>query len=206
MPLISTDGTSCELSELRPYPSVTSTDNTVSVTPVLGPDGKVTFDLSSSSTNTLITATKQPLYEYRYIWAEESGGTTANSAEWSFGNGATGFIGLPLEDGWELIQMSIHADTFAAQAVLQVDAMAYPFNSPGAAAANTVASMTISGSTDGSGETNNAVKIVDFTPVPVPSCVLGFITRTRTGNSSDVRVTVKLRKQIGEYVSEVTGV
>ena len=37
---------SCELAELRPYPAVTSTDSTLDVTAVVGPDGKTTYDVS----------------------------------------------------------------------------------------------------------------------------------------------------------------
>lgn len=146
---------------------------------------------------------KEDLYEYMDIWAEESGQTTANSAEWSYGNGATGFIGIPMEEGWELIQLKLHADTFAAFSVLTVDAMAYPLSSPGNAIANTISTISINGSTDGGGSTNNAFKILDITPVPVPTCIFGFITRTSTGNSSDVRVAARLRRKSGEYVSNV---
>jgi hypothetical protein len=149
--------------------------------------------------------TKQPVYEYRDIWAEESGRTNANSAEWSYGNGATGFIGLPVDSGWELTALALHADTFASQAVLSVDAMAYPASSPGSSAANSLATITINGATDGGGEVNNAFKFLELTsPVAVPVTRFGFITRTRTGNSSDVRVYARLRRKAGDYVSDVT--
>lgn len=155
----------------------------------------------------VLTVARAPLYEYRDLWAEEGGGTDANSAEYSYGNGSTGFIGLPIDgdEGWELVELRLNADTFAANAVLQVDAMAYPSNGPGSSTANTLASILVNGATDGGGEVNNARKVVVLpTPVPVPTCALGFITRTRTGNSSDVRVFARLRRQTGTYISDVT--
>lgn len=153
-----------------------------------------------------LVVTKLPLYETIVIWAEESGATNANSAEWSFGNGATGFMGLTWDnaDGWEAVAMSFHADTYAATATIQVDLMNYG-NTPSNAAANTLVSIAVANAADGGGQTNNAKKWIDFAPVPIPAnAVLGFITRGETGNISDARVLVKLRKQIGEYVSDVT--
>lgn len=154
-----------------------------------------------------LTVTKEPLYEHLVIWAEESGATNANSAEWSFGNGATGFMGLTWDndDQWEAVAMSFHADTYAATATIQVDLMNFG-NTPSSAAANTLASIELTSATDGGGQTNNAKKWTDFAaPVPIPAnAVLGFITRAETGNISDARVLVKLRRQIGEYVSDVS--
>ena len=46
MSLVSITTSGCELAELRPYPSVSSTDTSVGVSPILGPDGKTTFNLS----------------------------------------------------------------------------------------------------------------------------------------------------------------
>ena len=49
MSLINVTSNGCELAELKPYPAVSSTDSTVGVTPVVGPDGKTTYDLSSAA-------------------------------------------------------------------------------------------------------------------------------------------------------------
>ena len=100
--------------------------------------------------------------------------------------------------------MGFHADTFAANSTVRVDAMVYPSASPGSSIANTVGSISLANSTDGGGETNNAFKIQDITPVAIPAGVLGFLTRTRTGNTADARVYVKLRKQVGEYISSIS--
>lgn len=152
-----------------------------------------------------LSVTKQPLYEYKEIWAEESSGTNAGSAEWSFGNGATGFIGLPIDDGWEVFEMGFHADTYPATAQIQIDLMDYG-NTPSDAAANTISSLSLSGATDGGGTTNNAYKLESVGPTPIPvtgsTTVIGFITRGQSGSISDARVYARLRRQIGEYVSD----
>lgn len=145
-----------------------------------------------------------PLYEYQTIWAEESGALNANSAEWSFGNGATGFMGIPVDEDWEVVSMFFHADTYAATATVQVDLMNYG-NMPSNAAANTVASISLANATDGGGATNNAYKYVTLTaPIPVPAnAVLGFITRNNVGNKSDCRVGVRLRRKVRDVVIDV---
>lgn len=149
------------------------------------------------------TVTKLPLYEYREIWAEESGGLTNNSSEWSYGNGATGFMGLVVDEGWEAVAMYFHADTYAATTSIQVDLMSYVTASN--AAANTIASISLANASDGGGTTDNAFKYETFgTPAPVPAGPIGFLTRSLVGTASDGRVGARLRRQIGEYVSEVT--
>jgi hypothetical protein len=155
-----------------------------------------------------LTVSTAPLYEYRDIWAEESGATTAGSAEWSFGNGATGFMGLPISDGWEVEAMYFQADTYPATATIQVDLMNYG-NTPSNAAANSITSISLANAADGGGATNNAYKYeVLGTPVPIPvtgsSTVIGFITRGETGAISDARVGARLRREIGQFVTGVT--
>ena len=148
-----------------------------------------------------------PLYEYRDIWAEESSSTNANSAEWSFGNGATGYMGLPIDEGWEVESMYFMADTYASTAKITVDLMNYG-NTPSNAAANTISSISLNNSTDGGGNTNNAYKFQKFnSPIEIQvngdSTVIGFITRNESGNISDARVGARLRRKIGDYVSNV---
>ncbi len=177
--------------------------NTVTI-----PDNVDDADNDPNNEKQTLTVTKLPVYEYRDIWAEEGGGANANNSEWSFGNGATGFMGLPIGQGWEVTGMYFHADTYAATATIQVDLMNYG-NTPSNAGANTIASISLSSSTDGGGATNNGYKYETYaTPIPVPvtgtHTVIGFITRGQTGNISDMRVGARLRRQVGEYVSEVT--
>lgn len=151
-----------------------------------------------------LKAASEPVYEHIIVWAEESGATTANSAEWSFGNGATGFMGLA--GGWrewELVGLGFQADTFAALSTIQIDAMNYSSLTPGSAVANTLASLSLANASDGGGGTNNAYKYEDLVlPVSLAGVnVLGFITRGETGNISDARVLAKLRRKLGDFIN-----
>lgn len=155
-----------------------------------------------------LSVTKQDLYEYRDIWAEEGGGLNANSSQWSYGNGAVGFMGLPIDAGWEVEAMYFHADTYPATASVTVDLMNYG-NTPSNAAANTISSISLTSSTDGGGITNNGYKYETYpTPITIPvtgtTTVIGFITRSLTGSISDARVGARLKRKVGEYVSNVT--
>lgn len=150
---------------------------------------------------------KVSIYEYRDIWAEEASGLNANSSEWSFGNGATGFMGLPIDSGWEVEAMYFQADTYPATATVQVDLMNYG-NTPSNAAANTIASISLASSTDGGGQTNNGYKYEVLSPtIPIPvtgaSTVIGFITRGLTGAISDARVGARLRREVASVVQSV---
>lgn len=56
------------------------------------------------------------------IWCEENGALNANSAEWSFGNGATGnTIGIPVAVDCELVAVSFNVEFFgtSAEAIIQ---------------------------------------------------------------------------------------
>ena len=118
-------------------------------------------------------------------------------------NGATGFIGIPFDDGWELVTLAYTADQYAATASIRIDLMNY--NNPSNAVTNTIASISLANSSDGFGGTDNAAKIVAFDPpVPIPGpFIAGFITRTVVGAIIDHRVYARFRRQIGEYVSNV---
>lgn len=151
-----------------------------------------------------LSVTKRPLFETMTIWAEESGGADPNSAEWSFGNGATGFIGLPLDEGWELVSLGYHADTYPATASVSVALCDY--TTPSSAATNIVATIDLANAADGGGGTNNAFKVLVL-PVPIPIAgrpVIGFRTLTGVGSISDHRISARLRRKVGDYVSEVT--
>ena len=145
---------------------------------------------------------KEPLYETREMWAEENAAISTNQAEWAYGNGAVGFIGLPFDAGWEVTEIGFNADTMAAAAVVTIDVMSY--NQPDA---NTVIdSLTITGSTDGGGTTNNSFKhFIVPTPVAVPPGLVGFYTRSVTGGTvSDARVWARFRRKVGDYISDIT--
>ena len=155
------------------------------------------------SSQTLLV-TKRPLYETRDIWAEESGGAESNSAEWSFGNGATGFMGLPIDAGWEVVALAYHADTYPSTA--QISVALCDYTTPSNAASNIIATISLDNAQDGGGDTNNACKFVTL-PAPIvlsDKAILGFRTITEVGSVSDHRVYARLRRQIGEYVADVT--
>ena len=155
-----------------------------------------------------LVVTKLPLYETQEVWAEESGGLNANTSEWSYGNGSTGFIGLPVDAGWEITAMAFHADQFVANTNVTIDTMDYSVVASDATT-NTLSSININTSTDGGGITDNTYKWFDLpSPVPIPvngqgAGLVGFITRGLTGASTDSRILYRRRRLIGEYVSDV---
>jgi len=161
-------------------------------------------NISGSFNNTqgTLTVTKLPLYEYRDIWAEENGSLSNNNPEWSFGAGAEGYIGLPIDAGWEVIAMYFHSDVNGAGDDLTINLINIATNPSGTAP--TIATLTMTNS--GSGQANNAWIYQDMTnaPAAVPAnAVLGFRTGTEVGNINDARVGVRLRRKVGDYVSDV---
>jgi len=149
-----------------------------------------------------VSVTKAPLYEYREIWAEENAAISSNQAEWSYGNGSTGPVGIPIDAGWECIEMGFNADIYTAAATATVELVVYPTDS--ISSATTVASISLANSTDGGGATNHAWKHeVLSTPTAIPSGPLGFYTRSVSGTVSDARIYARMRRQIGEYVTGV---
>ena len=150
-------------------------------------------------TVTLNTATL-PVYAYKTIWAEEGGGGANANYQWSYGNGATGLIGIPVGDGWEITGMFFQADTFPANGQLSVNIVNMK-NTP-----VVLGVIQLSSATDGGGQTNNASKYVELaTPIVVPDdAVIGFQTNTEVGATGDMRVGVDLRKEVGQYINSIT--
>lgn len=159
------------------------------------------FDMSNCCTTSNEPTVLSPLYETRDIVAEENSGLNNNSGEWSFGNGAVGYIGVPVGEGWEVVEMGFHADTFPALGEVTV-ALHNHGTIASNAVGNDIASITINASTN-QGQVNNAFRLLEFpTPIPVPSnALLGFITRNLSGNISDCRVTARLRRKVGDYAT-----
>ncbi|MEN8788764.1 MAG: hypothetical protein ABF295_04550, partial [Flavobacteriaceae bacterium] len=123
-------------------------------------------------------------YEKIVIWAEENGSLASNQLEWSFGNGATGQIGIPLPEDWEAYAVSFNADSNGGS--------------------DTVTMAVIDSNTNtnlftftANGNANNMVYTqVLATPVAIPAGTsLGFRTVTEVGNVSDARVAVFLRRR-----------
>lgn len=155
-----------------------------------------------STTQPTLVKTTMPLYEYRDVWAEEGGGMANSNYQWSFGNGATGLIGLPIDNGWEIFGIYYQADTFPSAANLSVNVV----NIKNAASPQLLTTISLTGAADGGGQTNNASKFQDVTPpAQVPdNSVIAFQTNIESGGAvGDARVGVRLRRQIGEYVVDV---
>ena len=144
------------------------------------------------------SALRPVFYEYRDIWCEEASALKANSSQFSYGNGATGFTGLPIDADWEVQALYFMADTYASLATVKIDMMNYGIKAS-SAAANTLTSITLENARDGGGDTNNAFKyLVLDEPVQIPGevTVIGFLTREVTGTISDVRVGARLRREL----------
>lgn len=156
------------------------------------------FDPVSKS----ITYDTLPLYEYRDMWAEEAGGASDNSFQWSYGNGARGYIGLPVDEGWELIAMYFQADNGGAATesmqVRLVDIGATP-----STAAPDIYVLNIPQA--GQGIDNNSWIYENLSaPVAIPdNTFIGFRTGDEVGAWSDMRVGIRMRRKIGDYVSHV---
>jgi len=170
------------------------------------PDGTIVVTSGAPS----LTITTEPTYEYREIWAEESGGLNAAQSEWSYGNGATGFMGIPhlAEEGWEVTHMYFNSDVYNAGANVTIALM--QFETASNNISNEVSTITVANSTDGGGSTNHAYKTEKYDPpIPIPfptsGAPLGFYTKTLTGGTiSDARVGARLRRQTGTHVTGVT--
>lgn len=123
-----------------------------------------------------------PIYEWRDLWAEENGGLSAGTEEYSFGNGATGRVGLPFDSGWEIQDAYLQAETAGPTATINV------INYEGGGSA------VLGAFTATSGDYHETLA----TPIPVPDgASVGFRTGNINGTWTDVRVGLRLRRLIG---------
>lgn len=107
------------------------------------------------------------------IWAEESGGLSNNNTQWSFGNGATGFIGIPLGIDCELFAISINADTPGTSVSINIRRDATTIATPNFTANN---------------------QVIPITAIPyLQGEMLNFQTNTEVGAWTDVRVCAWMR-------------
>lgn len=168
-------------------------------------NGDLTYTISISNGNSIsvdLDTTMSPIYEYRDQWANEGGGAVDGSAQYSYGNGSTGFIGLPYDDGWEIIAVYLMTDNNGANDDLSIDIKDYQTNP--SAAAPTIASVQMTNS--GDGQANNGYVYTDLinSPESIPNgAVLGFITNNETGTVSDIQVGFRARRKVGDYVSDI---
>lgn len=107
------------------------------------------------------------------IWAEENGGLTNGNAQWSFGNGATGFIGVPLGIDCELFAISVNADSPGTSVSIDIQRDGATVTTP---------NFTI----------NN--EVIAITAIPyLRGELLSFQTNTVVGTWTDVRVVAWMR-------------
>jgi len=107
------------------------------------------------------------------IWAEESGGLSNSNAQWSFGNGATGFIGIPMGIDCELFAISVNADTPGTSVSINIKRDAVNVATPNFTANN---------------------QVIPVTAIPYTTGqLLNFETQTEVGAWSDVRVCAWMR-------------
>lgn len=107
------------------------------------------------------------------IWAEESGGLSNNNAQWSFGNGSTGFIGIPLGIDCELFAIGINATAVGTSVSINVQR-----NGANVATPNFTA--------------NN--QVIAITAIPYnQGQLLSFETNTEIGAWANVRVVAWMR-------------
>jgi len=156
-------------------------------------DGTLSVDISGVS----LTTTTTPIYEKCVIWAEENGALDSNQSEWSFGNGATGNIGITLAEDWEVYAVTFQADVSNAAATqFQMEIMNF------ATGVIVLDSIVL----PNQGQINNFSSSVTLTtPLNFSAGdVLGFRTDIETGVVSDGRVAAWLRRKVADAITQVS--
>jgi hypothetical protein len=148
---------------------------------------ETTISLQSDGTNWEQISTNKIAYEKVVIWAEEASDLASNQMEWSFANGDTGFIGIPLPEAWEAYAVSFHADNTSNGSNTMLMAVV---NISGNGAFTEFFRFTASGAND-----NLSYTEVLTTPVAIPAgTTLGFRSITEVGSINSARVAVWLRR------------
>ncbi len=107
------------------------------------------------------------------IWAEENAALANGQTEWSFGNGSTGFIGIPLGIDCELFAISFNADSFGTSASIDINRDGTAVATPNFTSNNQVIAITAIPYTQGQ--------------------LLSFETNTVSGTTTDARVCAWMR-------------
>ena len=126
-----------------------------------------------------------PAYEKIVIWAEEADDLNDGNLQWSFGDGDTGRIGIPLPENWEAYAVSFNADNTNGSGSDSVEM----------AVIDTVTNCNLFTFT-ASGTADNMVYTRMLEPaVEIPAGTsLGFKTLIETGTINGARVAVFLRR------------
>lgn len=120
----------------------------------------------------------KPYYEF-IVWAEEVSSLNGNSREYSFGNSATGNIGIPMPFECEVVGMVYQAEggTGSADIYLVKNGV------------DTTSFIGVGGSGPANGQTNRFGTSVPFSNTDV----VGFVTKNVSGRLYDVRVGAVIR-------------
>lgn len=150
-------------------------------------NSETTIWLQSDGTNWQQINSSKITYEKVVIWAEEAADLANNSMEWSFANGDTGFIGIPLPESWEAYAVSFHADNTSNGSNTMLMAVV---DISGNGTFTEFFRFTASGAND-----NLSYTEILATPVSIPAgTTLGFRSITETGDINGARVAVWLRR------------
>lgn len=148
---------------------------------------ETTMWLQSDGTNWQQISTSKIAYEKVVIWAEEASGLSNNNMQWSYANGDTGFIGIPLPEDWEAYAVSFHADNTSNASNTMLMAVV---DISGNGTFTEFFRFTASGAND-----NMSYTEILTTPVAIPAgTTLGFRSITETGDINSARVAVWLRR------------
>lgn len=102
------------------------------------------------------------------IWAEENGNLSNGNSQWSFGNGATGFIGIPLAFDCQLFAISVNADSPGTSVSIDIQKNGSAVSTPNFTSNNQV----------------NTISPISF----AQGDLVSFQTNTVVGSWNDVRV------------------
>ena len=150
-------------------------------------NNETAISLQSDGVSWQQISTNKITYEKVVIWAEESADLASNSQEWSFANGDTGFIGIPLPENWEAYAVSFHADNTSNGSNTMLMGV-------GDISANGIFTELLRFTASG-GNDNMSYTEVLATPIAIPArTTLGFRSITETGNINGARVAVWLRR------------
>ncbi len=148
---------------------------------------ETTIKVQSDGTNWQQVGFNKIAYEKIVIWAEETSSVNSNSMQWSYGNGDTGFIGIPLPEDWEAYAVSFHADNTSNATNTLIMGV-------GDISANGTFTELLRFTASGADDNMSYTEIL-VTPVAIPvGTTLGFRTITETGNVNGARVAVWLRR------------
>lgn len=148
---------------------------------------ETTMWLQSDGANWQQISTSKIAYEKVVIWAEEAGSLSNNNMQWSYANGDTGFIGIPLPEDWEAYAVSFHADNTSNASNTMLMAVV---DISGNGIFTEFFRFTASGAND-----NMSYTEILATPVVIPAgTTLGFRSITETGDINSARVAVWLRR------------